>query len=117
MQSVTSQDTTAGKACAPRREPHQAVSSLGLRVLAGRASAPQGGPSQLSGYWAETTGSSVPQSGRVVTWWRGLSYLGERVPLARRGHAGESPLMLAYIACEHQRMLESTLCCALSRCL
>jgi hypothetical protein len=70
----------------PHREPRPAVSSqlFGLRVLGAQS-----------------------RSSR-----QGLSYSGERVPLARRGACRRESLD----ATTRWRTLESTLCCALSRC-
>jgi hypothetical protein len=84
--SVASQGTAAGKACAPWREPHQAISSFWLRVLAGKASAPQRSPAQLSA--VSSFGLRMPGAQSVLEgaqpYFR-TSYSGERVPLARRG--------------------------------
>jgi hypothetical protein len=96
--SVTSQGTAARKAYAPWMEPHQASSSLVLRMLAGRASTPQRSP------------TSCQQSARLGWECRELNPLGSEnyhkagpLLLGRESlwqgeaHAGESPLMLAYM--------------------
>jgi hypothetical protein len=110
--SVTSQDTAAGKACTPQMEPHQAICSFRLRVLAGRASAPQGSPSQLSEI--SSFGLRLPgaQSAQEVELSQGLSYSGKWVTLASRGSCRRESLD-ASICCSW--VLED-ICCALSRC-
>jgi hypothetical protein len=53
----------------------------------------------------------------MATTQQDLSYWGEREILWQgEMHAEESPLMLVYVVCEHQRMLQSTLCLILSMC-
>jgi hypothetical protein len=65
---------------------------------------------------AQIARSSICSGGRAITQ-QGLPYSGEREFLWQgEAHAGESPLMLASVAHESRRMLESAPCCALSRC-
>jgi hypothetical protein len=104
--SVASQGTAAGKACAPQDGAHQAISSFRMR-LGRQSQRPTGEPCEQSAVCsfglrlleARSTGEGELSHGRAsLTRERESLWQGEV-------HAGESPLMLVYVAGEHRRTL------------
>jgi hypothetical protein len=81
------------------KEPHQAVSSFGLRL--------RGAQSTQGAWWG--WGGEPLHSKTSVTQEREILWQGEDC-------IGESPLMPVYLADENRRMLESTFFWVLSRC-